>query len=89
MADAVVLEEFNYAMAEGDVGRVYEAMKVCSIVCLLVFSADNHMPLSGAAIHICGEFSLQIHVVPPRVHILDGTRVESRATRVYPREHAH
>lgn len=28
MADACVLEEFNYAIAEGDVGRVYEAMKV-------------------------------------------------------------
>lgn len=28
MADACVLEEFHYAVAEGDVGRVYEAMKV-------------------------------------------------------------
>ncbi|KAI0351471.1 hypothetical protein OH77DRAFT_1416044 [Trametes cingulata] len=28
MCDALILEEFNYAVAEGDVGRVYEAMKM-------------------------------------------------------------
>lgn len=31
MRDAVVAREFVYAMAEGDVGRMYEALKVCHL----------------------------------------------------------
>ena len=35
MHDAFVVREFLYAVAEGDAGRVYEAMKVCSVHALL------------------------------------------------------
>lgn len=67
MRDTWVSREFLYAVAEGDVGRVYEAMKVSNIQAPTSQPADYW---ADDALDVCGVVTYKIHRISARVHML-------------------
>ncbi|KAL1943190.1 hypothetical protein VTO73DRAFT_4265 [Trametes versicolor] len=55
MGDACVLEEFHYATAEGDVGRVYEAMKMM----LFTFAGSPHSKYTSYLLEFISSIELE------------------------------
>lgn len=62
--DTIVLREFVLATCEGDVGRVYEAMKVSHIFSLLLGSSELTQYCPGYGVHFRWLNSHQIRHIP-------------------------
>jgi len=57
MRDALMSREISYAIADGDVGRVYEILKVIFYILNQLFVADF---LEGVTFYVCRFYSQQI-----------------------------
>lgn len=68
MYEAIVSKEVARAVAEGDVGRVYEGIKVrCQLNPMSVFSWNV-----AHAVHVCGLLTQQVHRLSARHDCLLG-----------------
>jgi len=62
MYEAIVSKEVAQAVAEGDVGRVYEGIKVCR----QLNPVSAFLPDTAHAVHVCGVLAQQVHQLPSR-----------------------
>lgn len=73
MRNAIIAREMSSGIAEGDVGRVYEVMKVCQVILktstifIDIFAMVVPWPFKVHAIHICGLRSHKVHKLPPGI----------------------